>query len=738
VRDEADLATSFAVDEHSPAPQARLLAPGRNCWRIEHARRLAFLVDGEEYFSAVRSALAKAQHSIFILGWDIDSRMLLVPSGANDGYPEPLCDFLNALVAERRGLRVYVLSWDYAMLYALEREWLPLYKFDWQTHRRLSFRLDDHHPVGASHHQKVVVIDDTVAFVAGFDLTRCRWDTSRHESGDPLRVDAAGKRYGPFHDVGVVVEGDCARALSDLARDRWRRATGRMPRRKMRAAQHDVWPDDVAPILTDVEVAISRTDPPEGNRAAVTEIRQLHLDAIAAARRYMYAENQYFTSRTISAALAQRLVADAGPDIAIVSPHTQSGWLEASTMGVLRARIHRDLKHADQHARYRLYCPALPWLGKDDGCLNVHSKVLIIDDELLTVGSANLSDRSMSLDTECNLVIEAGSDARVRRGIMSLRDRLLSEHLGCSPERVHDAMRMHTSLHKVIELLDRDDGAHLVAIDPDLDPMVDAVTPDHGVIDPEQPLDPDLIMADVIAAPEHRSNAKARLAGLLAIVIALAAMALAWRFTPLGQKLDFDVLVQYADWIQQQPFAPVVVALAYVVGAFLVVPLVLLVAATAVVFGPALGMLYSMIGALISGSIIYSVGRRLGRDAVRRLAGRRLNDLSRRLSRRGLLAIVLVRIVPVAPFSMINVVAGASHIGWRDFLLGTAVGLAPMIVLTSMFVDRAVAALQHPSVQTFALLGGTAALIVAVAWFVRRKLDRSALPAGTPATDKIA
>src|SRR5581483_93432 len=236
----------------------------------------------------------------------------------------------------------------------------------------------------------------------------------------------------------------------------------------------------------------------------------------------------------------------------------------------------------------------------------------------------------------------------------------------------------------------------------------------------------------------HRSNAKARLAGLLAIVIALAAMALAWRFTPLGQKLDFDVLVQYADWIQQQPFAPVVVALAYVVGAFLVVPLVLLVAATAVVFGPALGMLYSMIGALISGSIIYSVGRRLGRDAVRRLAGRRLNDLSRRLSRRGLLAIVLVRIVPVAPFSMINVVAGASHIGWRDFLLGTAVGLAPMIVLTSMFVDRAVAALQHPSVQTFALLGGTAALIVAVAWFVRRKLDRSALPAGTPATDKIA
>ena len=76
-----------------------LLVPGRNCWRMAHAARVGFLVDGSEYFSAVRAALAGAQRDIFILGWDIDSRMWLVPGGANDGFPEPLREFLDALLA---------------------------------------------------------------------------------------------------------------------------------------------------------------------------------------------------------------------------------------------------------------------------------------------------------------------------------------------------------------------------------------------------------------------------------------------------------------------------------------------------------------------------------------------------------------------------------------------------------------------------------------------------------------
>ena len=196
--------------------------------------------------------------------------MRLVPDGAHDGLPEPLGEFLDAVVARRRALRAYVLSWDFAMLYAMEREWLPIYKLDGRTHRRLKFRLDDQHPVGASHHQKVIVVDDAVAFVSGYDLTRCRFDTSDHRVDDPRRVDHRGIRYPPFHDVGIAVAGDCARALGDLARERWLRATGERHAPTTASNDADVWPAGIAVAATDVDVAIARTEPPFAGHTSAT------------------------------------------------------------------------------------------------------------------------------------------------------------------------------------------------------------------------------------------------------------------------------------------------------------------------------------------------------------------------------------------------------------------------------------------------------------------------------------
>ena len=706
------------------APEApRILEPGRTCWRIERADRLAFLIDGAQYFGAVREALARAHRSILILGWDIDSRMRLVPRGAGDGYPEPLGDFLNAIVARRPRLRAYVLSWDFAMLYALEREWLPVYKLDWNTHRRLSFRLDDKHPVGASHHQKVIVVDDEVAFVSGFDLTRNRWDTPDHVVGDPLRCDPSGVPYAPFHDVGMLVSGACAAALGELARERWRHATGR-PARPRSVTRHDPWPMTIEPLLLNTDVGIARTSPAFGDAPAVGEVRALHLQAIAAARHDIFAENQYFTSHTITDALSARLRDQDAPDVAIISPLTQSGWLEMSTMGVLRARIHRDLRAVDAGGRYRLYCPTLPGLDHATGCLNIHSKVLCVDDAFVTIGSANLSDRSMSLDTECNLALEARGDPRVAAAIAGLRAQLLAEHLGCAPADVANALARTGRLHAAIETLHRPGGRSLEILEPSLDPAIDAITPDHRVLDPEKPLDPDLIVSDLVPESRARNGVRTRLAGLVALVVALAVVALAWRYTELREWLDINRLVALGDRIEASPFAPLAVLGLYVVAGLLVVPVTLLIAVTALVFGPLTAVVYGLLGATLSAAVTYAIGRMLGREAVRRLAGPRLNELSQRLAQRGLLAVLIVRTLPIAPFSIINVVAGASHIGWRDFLLGTALGLLPGILLTSVFVDRIVDAARHPGPATFMLLVLVAALIAAVALASRRWLDQ--------------
>lgn len=700
-----------------------LLVPGRNCWRVERASRLSFLIDGDAYFRAVRAAIAQAKRSVFILAWDIDSRIRLVPQGANDGLPEELGDFLNEVVKRERHLRMCVLSWDFAMVFAMDREWAPLYKLDWLTHRRLSFRLDDKHPVGASHHQKIIVVDDAVAFVGGLDLTHCRWDTPEHGHNEPGRRDPDGKPYRPYHDVQAMVDGAAARALGELCRDRWHHATGRRARPVDHAPANDPWPRHVAPDLTDVDVAISRTDPGYVTGQPIEEIRHLYVDAIAHAQRSMYLENQYFSSSVVGAALAARLREADAPDILVVSRRSEEGWLEERTMGVLRSRLHKQLVAADSDGRYGLYYPHVPNLHPPD-VLNVHSKVLIVDDELCSVGSANFSNRSMGFDTECNIAIEARGSERIRRAIAGLRDRLLAEHLGTEPEAVAaETARQRGALIKTVETLRRP-GRTLEPINPNVPPEIDALLPASAVIDPERPVNPEELVNEFLPKTARRP-VSGRVSRIAFTLIMLAAIAAAWRWTPLREWIALESLVRMARSLEDSPIAPFAVLAGYVVAGLLVVPVTALIIATGVVFGPLLGGIYALAGSLLSAAVTYWIGRKLGRNAVRRIAGHRLHRITRRLARKGMFAIAVIRLLPIAPFSVVNAVVGASHIGLRDFLLGTALGMAPGIALTVIFVDRVTAAVTDPGVGTFATVAVMAGLLVAVAVYVHRRFGRA-------------
>jgi phospholipase D1/2 len=696
-----------------------LLVPGRNCWRIEHANRLAFLIDGAAYFAAVRSAIAQAKRSVFILGWDIDSRIKLVPQGANDGYPEELGDFLNEVVKRQRNLRMYVLSWDFAMVFAMDREWMPLYKLNWRTHRRLTFRLDDKHPLGASHHQKVVVVDDAVAFVGGLDLTHCRWDTPKHGSDEPNRCDPDGRTYRPYHDVQAILDGGAARALGELCRDRWRRATSKRPLPVDRVPHNTPWPRELDPDITDIDVAIARTDPGYVTGHAVEEIRHLYVDAIAAAKGSMYFESQYFSSSVVGGALAARLRTPDAPDIVVVSRRTEEGWLEERTMGVLRARLHKYLQAADAGGHYRLYYPHVPGLEKPN-LLNVHSKVLIVDDDLASVGSANFSNRSMGFDTECNIAIEARGEKRVRSAIAHLRNRLLAEHLGTRPDKVAtETARQSGSLIRTIEALKRP-GRTLEPINPEVTPELDALVPASAVVDPERPVDPEELVKDFVPA-EARKPAASRVARVVIALIGFAAVAAAWRWTPLRDLISLQSLIAVAHTLNESPAAPFAVLAAYVVAGLLVIPVTALIVATGVVFGPLLGGIYALSGALLSAAVTFTIGHRVGRHAVRQLAGPRLNRITHRLAKKGVMAIAVIRMLPIAPFSVVNAVMGASHIRLKDFLLGTAIGMAPGIAITVIFVDRVAAAVTDPGLGTYAALAGVAAILVGFAIYVRRR-----------------
>jgi phospholipase D1/2 len=684
---------------------------------VERAGRIAFLVDGAAYFSALRAAAVRARRSIYILGWDIDSRMQLTPEGAGDGLPEPLGEFLNALAKRSRELRIYVLNWDFAMLYAAEREVLPSFRLGWRTHRRVHFELDGAHPIGASHHQKVVVIDDAVAFVGGFDLTDTRWDTPEHLPEDPRRKNPGRDPYRPFHDIQVAVDGDVARALGELARERWRRSTGKtIPAER---ADNDAWPDTLNPELTDARVAIARTEPESDGRQGIQEIKQLYLDAVARARRHLYLENQYFTASSIAEAIAVRLAEPEGPEVALVSRNGEEGWLEEATMGVLRARVHRRLCDAGSAARYGSFFPRVPGLEE---FVNVHSKLMIVDDELVTVGSANLTNRSMGLDTECNLAIEAAGDPRVQQAIRDLRHRLLAEHLGADPATIARTEDETRSLLQTIR--DRQNsGRTLEPLDPKVSEGLDASIPVSDVIDPERPIDPQRLARRLIPSKFRRTiiGRTFALGGLLVFFLVLGA---AWRWTDLGDWLSPEQLRSVGEGLRQLPATPLAVLAAYVVGSLLVIPVTLMIAATVVVFGAWLGLVYAMLGAMLAAAVTYWLGRAFGRETVRRLAGSRLDRLSRALGRRGMLAIITVRIVPVAPFTVINLVAGATHISLRDFLIGTAVGLAPGIIATALFIDRIIVAIRDPGLTSWVILGVVLVLILGGMYFLRRLLQQ--------------
>jgi phospholipase D1/2 len=499
----------------------RLLEPGRNCDPLARADRFALLVDGANYYAALADSIARARRSVVIVGWDLDSRVRLSPGASprDDELLPPLRDFLPAVADANPDLHIYVLTWDFPLLFANVRDPELVWGRDPFKHPRVHLVFDGAHPPGASQHQKIAVIDDGVAFVGGMDLAGARWDTEEHRACDERR---AGKDqpYPPTHDIQAVVDGEAARALAAIVRDRWRRATGTsIPDGDASTA---AWPERVRPDFEDVLVGISRTDFGADVSGERYEVEQLHLDLIEAARHFLYIENQYLTSALMVSAISRKLQAADGPEVLIVLPLKNSGWLEEHTIEVLRFRSIRELREADRFGRLRVCYPVVPDLNGD--AVQVHSKILAVDDRLFRVGSSNLTNRSMRLDTECDLTIEA-TDAAERRGIVNLRNRLLAEHLGLSVEAVAAFLAENASLIRLVDSR-RAASRSLRHLQPDGETL--ALLPIKVFVDPSRPLTAGAVI-EALATSAATSTRTALGVALTCVAIALGVWAFARR-----------------------------------------------------------------------------------------------------------------------------------------------------------------------------------------------------------------
>ncbi|MDB5592919.1 phospholipase D-like domain-containing protein [Enterovirga sp.] len=434
--------TDFAGKSQDP-----ILAPGRNCWRVAEANRAAVLVDGAAYFAALEGALSRARRSVLIVGWDFDGRIGLRPDQPDAPALGP---YLRSLVERHPDLEIRILVWSVAVIHAPGSPMQLLLGAEWQHHPRIHVKLDTEHPVYAAHHQKIVAIDDVLAFVGGTDLTVGRWDTPRHDPEDPCRRDPDGRAYPPVHDLQMAVDGEAARAVADVARQRWRVATGE----ELVPPDHeaaDAWPPELAAEFRNIPIAVARTSPPWKGQRGVRESAALTVDALRAARTCIYLEAQYLTADEIGAVLAEALARPDGPEVVVVVTRRSHGLAERVVMGRNRDRLLRRLKRADRYDRLRVFYPVVPASTGECEVL-VHAKLVLVDTCFLRIGSSNLNNRSIGLDTECDLAIEARDEATAR-AISALRDRLVAEHLCAEAEQVRACLADGNSLVATIDRL---------------------------------------------------------------------------------------------------------------------------------------------------------------------------------------------------------------------------------------------------------------------------------------------
>jgi phosphatidylserine/phosphatidylglycerophosphate/cardiolipin synthase-like enzyme len=205
-----------------------------------------------------------------------------------------------------------------------------------------------------------------------------------------------------------------------------------------------MWPAWLKADFTAVQVALARTIAGE-----TYEIAQMTTRALALARQRIYIENQYLTCRWVVDSLQRRLQQPDGPEVILILSRRYKGHLEKRVFGRLMEQAIRRLRHADHFHRLGVFYLAAG--GSDESVLTkVHSKVMIVDDRFLKIGSANLSHRSMTVDTECDLGIEALDQSTTQAAIQNILTRLVAEHCDLSTTAVHEALQTAPGLLAVL------------------------------------------------------------------------------------------------------------------------------------------------------------------------------------------------------------------------------------------------------------------------------------------------
>jgi uncharacterized membrane protein YdjX (TVP38/TMEM64 family) len=188
----------------------------------------------------------------------------------------------------------------------------------------------------------------------------------------------------------------------------------------------------------------------------------------------------------------------------------------------------------------------------------------------------------------------------------------------------------------------------------------------------------------------------------------------------MAELVSAERVIAWGEDFAGRPWAPFALVAAYTPASFVMFPRPLITLAAVVAFGPWLGVAYAITGILLAAIANYLVGRLMSRARVRRIAGERLNRISEVLRRRGLVAMTAVRLVPIAPFAVVGLVAGAIRVKFSHYVLGTLFGMLPGAIVTVIFGDQLQLALRDASRINYWVIAGVVIVFAAGIYAVRR------------------
>lgn len=692
---------------------------GWNCWHSQKADYVSVIVDYGNYYRNLHESISKAQKSIFVLGWDIDSRIELLRGKDTQGIKETsFFDLICKRARENPDLQIYLNRWDYSMFFMRQRE--PLWKQKWKSCglSNIHVCMDNVVPFSACHHQKIVVIDDTLAYWGGMDVALGRWDFRQHHVRNKNRADPAQlpqwdetEKFDPFHDIQAVMAGPAAHSLAQWARKRWIDACPSItPASFSPAIQSglpDVWPNTDPPDFENIDVAIARTMPAMHGQNQVEEVYQLLLDEIGQAENFIYIENQFLACADIAHALNRRLKERPQLRLLAVSCFDPNGIMERLAMWGGRVRFKDILTEGGVADRTALTYPVCKENGHE-AAVRIHSKLMIIDNKYLHIGSANINNRSMGMDTECDVSL-SGSHEAARKKISAVRNDLIREHTGYSTEYIQNIVNCGDVKRLLIEK--PTSRQHLREINDESFRDQPFGKLAYALADPRRPIIP----AHWTRRPRWGQLKKARHLyygiAFLSLTVILTAI---WRYSPLAAYTDFDTLSAYLDTIRTAPFSLVWIILIYIAGGLAFFPVTAMSTAVVLLFGGIKGFSYATVGAIFAGLVGYIIGKWMGRERIIRIFPRAEKAMDK-VRDSGIIGVTVIRMIPIAPYSLVNMVLGVTHVPITSFILGTALGLAPGKIMLAIFGESFINAFKQPNIENILLAGiGIAAWIFIV------------------------